>query len=421
MIPVLRRRDFALLWLGGLISLLGDRAMLLALNYHVYRVTGSTLATAAMFAAYYLPAMLFGSMAGVFADRWDRKRIMVLTNLAQALVTSLLLLVRSPEWLWVAYAVLFAQTTLATFFEPAESALLPNLVDEEDLVPANALNALNNNIARLAGPPVGGVLLGMFSLGTVALLDAASFLVAAALISLVSAPRRQAEETTDMGSIPGSALQRTWREWLEGMALVRRDRLIGTLFLVAVITSFGGCMFDPVFAPWVLSVLHQGPEVLGLLSTVGAIGGLTGGVLLGRFGRHVRPAQLFGWGSIGGGLILLLMYSLTSLPVVLALNFLKGVPLVGSGAGLQTLFQTGVPDRYRGRVYGALGTANALIGLVSLGIAGYLAEVVGIVPVLSLAAGLTALAGLLGLVMLPDARVRTEPAEETGVTASTAQ
>ncbi|MDQ3855787.1 MAG: MFS transporter, partial [Chloroflexota bacterium] len=63
MLPVLRRRSFALLWLGGLVSLLGDRAMLLALNYYVYRVTGSTLATAAMFAAYYVPTMLFGSMA----------------------------------------------------------------------------------------------------------------------------------------------------------------------------------------------------------------------------------------------------------------------------------------------------------------------------------------------------------------------
>ncbi|MDQ3856772.1 MAG: MFS transporter, partial [Chloroflexota bacterium] len=399
---------------------LGDRAMLLALNYYVYRVTGSTLATAAMFAAYYVPTMLFGSMAGVFVDRWDRKRIMVITNLAQALVTSLLLLVRSPEWLWVAYAVLFAQTTLSTFFEPAESALLPSLVEEEQLVPANALNALNNNIARLAGPPVGGVLLGLFGLGSVAVIDAASFLLAAALISPVSPPRRRAAEIADVIAVTGSALGRTWREWLEGMALVRRDRLIATLFLVTVITSFGGCMFDPVFAPWVLSVLRQGPEMLGLLSTVGAVGGLVGGVLLGRFGARFLPGQLFGWGSAGAGAILLVMYQITFLPVVLALSFLKSIPLVGSGAGLNTLFQTLVPDRYLGRVYGALGTANALIGLVSLAIAGFLAELLGIVPVLSLASGLTIFAGVLGLVLLPRGERPSEPAGASGVEAASA-
>ena len=421
MIPILRQRNFALLWLGGLLSLLGDWAMLIALEYYVYRETGSALATAAMFAAYYLPTMLLGSVAGVFADRWDRRRIMVVTNIAQAFVTALLLLVDSSGWLWLAYAVMFAQTTLATFFQPAESALLPTLVGEEDLVAANSMNALNNNIARLAGPPIGGVLLGLFGLGSVAIVNAASFLAAAVLIAFVSPPRRRTEEPADAAAVTGSALKRTWREWTEGMALVRSDRLIASLFFVTVVTSFGGCMFDPVIAPWVSSVLHQGPAVLGLLSTVGAVGGLIGGLLLGRFGSRLRPAQLFGWGSIGAGTILLVMYQVPYMPAVLALNFLKSVPLVGSGAGLQTLLQTNVPDRYLGRVYGALGTANAMIGLVSLAIAGFLAEIVGVVPVLSLASGLTVLAGALGLILLPGGRAHTEPADEPGVTVSTAR
>ena len=95
MLATLRRRNFTLLWCAGLISLIGDRAMMTALPFYVYQQTSSTLATAALFTAAYLPMVLLGSVAGVFVDRWDRKRIMVLTNLIQTVVMLLLLLVRS--------------------------------------------------------------------------------------------------------------------------------------------------------------------------------------------------------------------------------------------------------------------------------------------------------------------------------------
>lgn len=159
-------------------------------------------------------------------------------------------------------------------------------------------------------------------------------------------------------------------------------------------------MFDPLIAPWVRSVLHQDATVLGWVSTTGAVGAILGGLLLGQFGRGVSPARLFGWGSIFAGLVLLAMYNLTFVPVVLFLCFLKSVPLVGSGVGLDTLFQRDVPDAYRGRVIGAIGTSNALIGLASLWIAGGLAEVVGIVPMLTVGCIVTVCAGGLGLRLL---------------------
>src|SRR3954447_24588931 len=105
MLVTLRQRNFALVWFGGLISLIGDRAMLVALPFYVYQQTGSTLGTAALFTASYLPMVLFGSVAGVFVDRWDRKRIMIVTNLIQACVMLPLLLVRSSAWIWLIYLV----------------------------------------------------------------------------------------------------------------------------------------------------------------------------------------------------------------------------------------------------------------------------------------------------------------------------
>ena len=142
MLATLRQRNFALLWCAGLISLIGSRAMMTALPFYVYQQTGATLATAALFAAAYLPMVLLGSVAGVFVDRWDRKRIMVLTNLIQTVVMLLLLLVRSSTWLWLVLLVAFVETSVAMFFGPAERALLPRLVREDQLIPANALAGL---------------------------------------------------------------------------------------------------------------------------------------------------------------------------------------------------------------------------------------------------------------------------------------
>jgi MFS family permease len=219
-LATLGKPNFALLWCAGLISLIGDRAMMTALPFYVYQQTGATLATAALFTAAYLPMVLLGSVAGVFVDRWDRKRIMVLTNLIQAFVMLLLLLTHSSAWLWLVCLVTFVAMSVAMFSQPAEHALLPRLVGEDHLVPANVLTGLNDNIARLAGPPVGGALMGLFGLDSVALVDSASFLIAAVLISLISVSSRPPRDQVDVTDAVVSFWLRVWREWLDGLKVV---------------------------------------------------------------------------------------------------------------------------------------------------------------------------------------------------------
>src|SRR3990170_672516 len=105
MLSVLRRRDFALLWSSGLISIAGDWLLHVALPFFVYERTGSTIATAGMIVASLTPAVLLGTFAGVFVYRWDRKRVLVVTNLLQAATVALLLLVPGEGWLWLVYVV----------------------------------------------------------------------------------------------------------------------------------------------------------------------------------------------------------------------------------------------------------------------------------------------------------------------------
>jgi MFS family permease len=415
MLATLRRRNFALLWCAGLISLIGDRAMMTALPFYVYQHTDATLATAALFAAAYLPMVLLGSVAGVFVDRWDRKRIMVLTNLIQTVVMLLLLLVRSSAWLWLVCLVSFVAISVAMFSQPAERALLPRLVGEDHLVPANALTGLNDNIARLAGPPVGGALLGFFGLDSVAIVDSVSFLIAAVLISLISVSSRPSRDQVDVTDAVVSSWLQVWREWLDGLKVVRKDRLITALFVVLGVTSLGGTIIDPLYAPFVRSVLHGGAAALGWLSTTGALGGLLGGLIVGQFGRKVPPRRLTGVGTVVVGLLMLAMYNQTSLRVVMVLGFVMTAPVVGAGVGSSTLLQTGVPDAYRGRVFGALNTTAALVGLAGVGLAGIFGHILGIVPMLSVAGGITLLAGVIALVMLPTGTTQGESVEEPEV------
>jgi MFS family permease len=391
-LTVLRRRDFGLLWLGGLVSVAGDWVLYAALPFFVYERTGSTIATAGMIAAELTPGVLLGSIAGVFVDRWNRKRLLVAANLLQAAVVALLLL--APHgWLWVVYAVAAAQSAIAAFSVPAESALLPSLVGDADLVAANALNALNNRLARLVGLPVGGTLLGVLGLESVVLVDAATFVLAALIIAPIAAPRRVPASAASAHS----AWTAFWREWREGMALIRRERTIAVIFAVLGLMTFGGTMLDPLTVAWVRDVLGRGPEVFAWLITAHAASGIVGTLLVGGLGRRFAPRELIGWTSLAAGGFLVVKYNLPSVPLALAMSALGGMTSVISSVGVETLVQRGVPNEQRGRVFGALGASGAFLSLAGAMVGGALAEVVGTVTMLNVAAVLIVVAGLIVL------------------------
>jgi MFS family permease len=397
-LAVLRRRDFALLWLGGLVSVAGDWMLYAALPFFVYERTGSTVATAGMIVASLTPGVLLGSFAGVFVDRWDRKRVLVFANVLQAVAVAFLLLVPSDGWLWIVYVVAVAQSCVAAFSHPAEGALLPSLVEDDQLVPANALNALNNRVARLVGAPVGGALLAHFGLQTVVVVDCASFVLAALLIAGISprAPRRTA--TAEPGAaVVESALATFWREWVDGMRIVLSERRIRVLFFVFGLMTFGGTMLDPLTVAWVRDVLLEGPEVYSLLITAHAVTGIFGTLLVGRFGTRATPRDLIGWGSLVAGAAIFLKYNVPVLAVAFATTAVTGITSVASAVGAESLAQRTVPDEYRGRVFGSLQATVFLLSLLGALTSGLLGEVVGIVPMLNVAAALIALAGLVAL------------------------
>ncbi len=407
MFALLRVRDFGLLWLAGLISFAGDAALLIVLPLHVYESTDSTLATAAALAARFVPRVLFSSVAGVFVDRWDRKRTMVVADLARAALLLPLLAVVSSDLLWLLYAVRAGTGVIGLFFDPAESALLPQLVGEEQLVTANALNALNNNLGRLIGPALGGLLYAGGGLPTVVLVDAASFAVSAALITAIRAEARP--QRADGPANGASAWTRATGEWLAGLRLVGRDRALRTIFLATGVGMLGEGTFSVGYTPLVIDVLQGGATGAGALSSAQAIGGLVAGAVVARVALKASPRLLFAGGMIGLGLTDLGVANAGTLvppgaaAVVAASGFmlLAGFPVVASFSAGQGLLQLLTTDDFRGRVFGVLGAVQGLAILVGLGAGGLAIEAVGVVPVVSAGAAMWIVGGIFALTRLP--------------------
>jgi MFS family permease len=405
-IAVLRRRDFSLLWLSGLVSVAGDWVLMIALPYYVYVTTGSTLATAGMTAAELAPAILLSSFTGVLADRWDRKRILVVANLLQALVVASLLLV-GEGWLWVVYVVAALQSTAAAFSQPAEAALLPTLVPVEQLVQANALNTLNNRLGRFLGVPLGAALLSWWGLDAVVVVDAVTFLVAAALLAPITAPVPPA----DPDAVPDEP--HFWREWTAGLRVVRHDRTIAVLFVVFGLMTFGGTMLDPLYVPWIRDVLDEGVEVVAVITMTHSVAGIVGSLLVGTWGSRLSARTLMGGGSMIAGVLLLVKFNVPVLWLTLALSAIGGVTAVASSVGVETLAQERTPEHVRGRVFGSLQAFIWLASLLGAVVGGVLGELTSVLVAINVAGVLVTVAGVVVLLAIPAARERPAPRGRT--------
>jgi MFS family permease len=405
MLATLRQRNFALLWFGGLISFAGDWALIIALPVFIYDLTGSTLATGAMFIAQTLPRLLFGPLAGVFVDRWDRKYTLVAANLAQAAVLPLLLLVRSADLLWLLYLVAFAQTAVSLFVHPAESALVPRLVGEERLLSANSLLAFNWELTRLIAPPIGGLLMGLLGLSSIVLFDSISFLLAAILLALIMLPPAAQQDERDERP---AGIAAVWQELMAGLRYARYDRLISALFIIVGTSMISEGIGNVLGFPWLKETLHGGALERGWLASAQAIGGVLGGLAIGRVAQRVQPVALMTGSGVILGVASLALINIAAfaippalvMPLALALKAAQGAPIIGFYVSLETLLQQAAPARYRGRIFGAYGAACGLAMLAGQMVASFLGDRIGVVLVMNCVGILFLVSGLLALALL---------------------
>ena len=408
---LLRRRDFGLLWSGGLISETGDWFLLVGLPVWVLQVTGSSLVTATVFLVGLLPGLVVGPLAGVLVDRWDRRRTLVAVSLAQAAFLLPLLAVDGRNRLWIVYLVMAVEAALAQLNDPARNALVPSLVAKADLVGANALIGLNSNLARLVGSPLGGIMVEVAGLPGLVVADAASFLLGAALIALVRSDAGGsraggADPAPDVVHSPRPGPRRAGvvREWVDGLRVTLGDRGLRWGLVVNGLAGVAQGIFTVLFVLFVTRVLGGDGADVGLLRGVQAIGGLLGGVLVVGLAARLQAGRLLGVSLLVFAAIDLAIWNgplLTTADwLYLALFVAAGIPGVGVLTGLTSLVQERTAEAYLGRVFATyLGSFNGLMALGML-LAGLLGDTLGVVAVLNAQAGLGLLAGLIAVATL---------------------
>jgi MFS family permease len=397
--------------------------LFVALPFYIYALTGSTLATGIMFIVQTLPRLFFGSMAGVFVDRWNRKYTMVIVNLIQALILVPLFLVRSQDLIWIIYLCAFADSLVSQFFNPAQTAIIPMLVEEKDLVPANSLNSMSQELTRLVGPSLGGLLFGLLGIGSVITLDVISFLVSAALVALIVVPVRSviAKQEQPMSSISSTAMNSLisiWQEWRIGIRLVKKEQLVSAIFIIIGFAMVGEGIIEVLLAPYVERVLHGTPQVLGWLMSAQAVGGILGSLAVPRLSRIFAPGRLMGVCGLTFSIVIVAIATVPVLPVILPLITIGGAGAVGFFIPMITLLQTNVANEYQGRVFGALNAIQAIALLIGMGMASGLGDHIGILPMMLIDASFNILAALLTFALI---RVSLQPAQSADTNSATGE
>jgi MFS family permease len=388
----LRAPDFRRLWLAGLISETGDWLLMVSLPIVVYQYTGSTLGTAAALLIELVPPVVLAPVTGRLADRLDRRRTLLVVSLLQATALTPLLLVHDRAGLPILYAVIAVESGLGALFEPTKSALLPTLVERDRLVSANSLVALNNNVGRLVGGPLGGLLLAAGGgLPTIVVVDAASFLLAFALmVRLASAPARPAATAGDDAASIG------WRATIGA-------RSVRAALVVLLTASVAQGIFVVLFIVFVARALHGDAAEIGLLRGVQGIGAIAGGLVLGFAGR-IAAGRLTAYAAIALGLLSLVIWNAPAVsaaePLYVGLFIAAGAPGVGFVTGLVGALQEGTVDGQRGKAFAMAGVAASLGEAVGMLAGGVLGDPLGVVAVLDAQGCLYLVAGLLAAAWL---------------------
>lgn len=368
------RPKFRALWLAQVISLTGDWFNTIASVIIVNRYAASGLAVGGLFIARALPPFLLGPVAGVVADRFDRRKVLIVSDVLRAGIVLCFLLVDRPERLWLLYILTVLQFSVSAFFEPARAALVPALVETDELLAANTLSSITWSAMLALGGAIGGLTASLFGVRVSLVVDAASFLVSAALV--LSIPGRFHAEAVH-------ALESSWQNFVDGMSYVRKNLDVGLVTLVKALGQVGS--FDIIAALYAAHVFREGREgatTLGLMFAAFGVGAVVGPLISNRLGDSstvwLRRAILGGfvcmpvaWFIVG---------TAPALPVVLA-----GCVLRGAGGSINwtysdVLLQMTVPNHLLGRVFAFDIAIFTLAVSISLWLTGFVTDAFHLSP-----------------------------------------
>ncbi len=387
--PLLINRNFASLWAGQAISYIGDFVFDTTLILWIASRIGAgqswaALAVSGLLLGVLIPDILVGPFAGVFVDRWDKRRTMLAMDIIRVgLILSLLPatgLVSLPGGitahpsvgveLTLIYGVVVLTTSCQQFFGSSRVALIGDVVPAEEQSRASGLAQITSSFAGIIGPPLAAPLLFGAGVQWALILNAASFLASFAAVWLVRTP------AVSSGTAPDAGEANVWREFRHGLTFYFGNRTLVTILITGVLIMLGAGALNALDIFFVTVNLHTSPALYGWLSAGFSVGAIAGGLLAATLASRIGPARML-WGGMIAGAIGIFVYSRLSsfVPAVILLTLL-GLPVSGVNIAFMPLILQSTPRELIGRVTSVFQPALSVASVASIAIAGLLVSTV---------------------------------------------
>ncbi|MFC1709058.1 MFS transporter [Candidatus Omnitrophota bacterium] len=409
-------KDFRLLWIGQIISQFGDRLNQMALIAFIFkRAPGSTFELAKLMAITIIPVFLIGPIAGVYVDRWDRRKTMYISDLVRALlVFTIPFFLMNMKSLIPLYIVVFLIFCLSRFFVPAKMSIIPDLVHKDDLLLANSLVHTTGMIAAALGFGVGGVIVEILGAKGGFYLDAGTFLVSGILIFFVSARaglRVKAKEVLRIGKEMVEVIRKSVFEELRGVFgfLRKQEKIKSILNILFMLWAALGSVYVVIIV-FIQRVFTSVVKDLGILAVFLGCGLFFGSLLYGRFGKKLSYFKAIFFSLFIVGIVLIgftiTSYRFINFQLAAVISFILGASISPIMIASNTLVHELTDAEMRGKIFTALEIVIHAAFLTFMFITSSLAEYIGQFSILITVGGCIVLVGIVGFFRKDDKAIR---------------
>lgn len=394
---LLSNRNYSLLWWGQLVSELGNRFHWIAISLWIYSETRSATAVSIAISSMFAGPLLVGLWAGVIVDYFDRKRIMVFSDLARAALVALIPFLMAVN-IWLVYLDLMLISIATAFFRPAIFSVIPQVVRRNDLMPANSFFSAMDTGTEIIGPALAGIVAVQFGYAPLLYIDAGTYLVSAVCILAMSVPLLLA------GAMSKVNFRGLWDGVTEGLRYVRQDSLQWGLFILIFPAVLVGASLNALQTPLAKGVIGISDSEFGSFQAIWGVGFVAASLMLGWYGARLQRQIVV----LGGYFLVFVATALMGLsisfPTLVAAAFAVGFANTLYYVGLTTTIMEHSPERILGRVMSTRQLAISAIRVISPLLLGPMADAVGVrETIVTMAAVGTVATGAI-LVVLPATR-----------------
>jgi len=390
---VFNNRNFSLMWTGQLISTMGTALSSLAASIYVFKLTGSALSVGLMLMATAAPSLLVGLFAGVFVDRYDRRKIMMIADILRAILVMSIPFLVSLNVIWL-YVTVMLTCAIGQFFDPAFESILPEVASDEELSAANSLMAISSFGSTAVGFAAAGLIASAANINWAFYLDAVSFLFSAACIFLLRVKGVDAEADTSAASVITNLKA--------GIKQVFNSSILRSLLGIMTLVLVGFGLSNALLLPFAIRALNASEFEYGLQEGLTSVGFVVGSLLMAKVIDRLRESAWLAISFIGMGVFGIIYAYLHSIPLAIAMVMITGFLNAPSAIGRRLLVQRNTPREMMGRVSSVFFVSRDVFFLLGMSAAG-LADVLDVRFLYMVSSVLVVVAGVLVLVS-PDLR-----------------